>query len=214
MRFRTYPTSVVRPRARTEPWWNAPNVVSVARTVGSVAVGVWAVTARSLVLLVVAYGIYWVGDMLDGHLARRLGQETRSGAVLDIVCDRACSAICACCVLMLAPETWPAILPFLLSFLMVDTMLSLTFLLWDLESPNYFGNVDKRVWLLNWSPPAKALNTAGLVLALGLHAPGVGAVLVILVLLMKLWSFSRVRRLLLAESWTAACLVAAPEPGA
>ena len=84
--------------------------------------------------------------------------------MLDIICDRACSAICACCILMLAPETWPAILPFLLSFMMVDTMLSLSFLYWDLKSPNYFGRVDKRVWRLNWSPPAKALNTAGLVL--------------------------------------------------
>ena len=101
-----------------------------------------------------------------------------------------------------------------LSFLMVDTMLSLTFLHWDLESPNYFGSVDKRVWLLNWAPPAKARNTAGLVLALCLHAPGAGGVLVILVLLMKLWSIGRVRHLLLAEPWGAACLAAAPEPGA
>ena len=214
MRFRTYPASVVQPRAGIEPWWNTPNVVSVARTIGSVAVGVWAITAQSLVLLVLAYGIYWVGDMLDGYLARRLGQETRPGAVLDIVCDRACSAICACCLLMLAPETWPAILPFLLSFLMVDTMLSLTFLHWDLDSPNYFGAVDKRVWRLNWSPPAKALNTAGLVVALCLHEPGAGAVLVILVLLMKLWSLGRVRRLLLAEPWAATCPVPVPEPGA
>src|SRR5215217_9312365 len=67
MRFRTHPTSVVQPRAGVEPWWNTPNVVSVARTVGSVAVGLWAITAQSLVLLVVAYGVYWVGDMLDGH---------------------------------------------------------------------------------------------------------------------------------------------------
>jgi hypothetical protein len=115
---------------------------------------------------------------------------------------------------MLAPDTWPAILPFLLSFLMVDTMLSLTFLHWDLASPNYFGSVDKRVWLLNWSPPAKALNTAGLMLALCLHEPGAGGALVILVLLVKLWSFGRVRHLLLIEPWGAACVAPAPEPGA
>jgi phosphatidylglycerophosphate synthase len=212
MRFQTYPTSVMQPRAGFEPWWTTPNVVSVARTVGSVVVGVGAITAQSLVLLVVAYGIYWVGDMLDGHLARRLGQETRLGAVLDIVCDRACSAICACCILMLAPQTWLAVLPFLLSFLMVDTMLSLSFLYWDIKSPNYFGSVDKRVWRLNWSPPAKALNTAGLMLALCLHELVPGAVLVLLVLLMKVWSLGRVRRLIL-EPCAPTGLVAAQEPG-
>ncbi len=213
MQAQTDMASVVRPRAGIDPWWTTPNVVTVARTVGSVAVGVWAITAQSVVLLVVAYGIYWLGDMLDGYLARRLGQETTPGAVLDIVCDRACSAICGCCLLMLAPETWPAILPFLLSFLMVDTMLSLSFLHWDLKSPNYFGNVDKRVWGLNWSPPAKALNTAGLVLALGLHLLAAGAVLVTLVLLMKLWSLSRVRHLLMAGCRVAPCPVVTPEPG-
>ncbi len=203
----------VQPRAGSDPWWTTPNVVTVARTVASVAVGVWAITDESVLLLVVAYGIYWIGDMLDGFLARRLGQETTPGAVLDIVCDRACSAICACCILMLAPETWPAMLPFLLSFLMVDTMLSLSFLHWDLKSPNYFGKVDKGVWRLNWSPPAKALNTAGLVLALCLHMLVAGAVLVTLVLLMKLWSLSRVRHLLMAGSRVAACPVVATETG-
>jgi CDP-diacylglycerol--glycerol-3-phosphate 3-phosphatidyltransferase len=176
-------------------------------------VGVWAITVQSAVLLVVAYGIYWLGDMLDGYLARRLKQETKLGAVLDIICDRACSAICACCILMLAPQTWPAILPFLLSFLMVDTMLSLSFLHWDLKSPNYFGSVDQRIWRLNWSPPAKALNTAGLMLALVLHQLTAGAVLVTLVLVMKLWSSGRVRHLIQAQPWMETCPDAAHEPG-
>lgn len=214
MRFRTSKPSLEQPRVEIEPWGTIPNAVSVARTVGSVAVGVWAITAQSLVLLVIAYGIYWAGDMLDGYLARRLQQETRPGAVLDIVCDRACSAVCACCILLLAPQTWPAILAFLLSFLMVDTMLSLSFLYWDLKSPNYFGSVDLGVWRLNWSPPAKALNTAGLMLALYLHAFWAGAVLVIVVLLMKLWSLGRVRRLILAEPWGPACPVGDSGPRA
>jgi CDP-diacylglycerol--glycerol-3-phosphate 3-phosphatidyltransferase len=195
--------SGVQPRAGVEPWWTTPNVVTVLRTVGSAAAGVWAISSQSVVLLVVAYVIYWVGDMLDGYLARRLGQETTPGAVLDIVCDRVCSAICGCCILVLAPETWPAILAVLLSFVMVDTMLSLSFLYWDLKSPNYFGNVDKTVWRLNWSPPAKALNTAGLVFALGFHQLAAGAALVTLVLFMKLWSLGRVRHLLVAGAWVA-----------
>lgn len=213
MQFQTHTAPVAQQRAGIEPWWTTPNVVTIVRTVASVGLGLWAITAQSLVLLVAAYGIYWVGDMLDGYLARRLGQETKPGAVLDIICDRACSAICACCIVMLAPETWLAILPFLLSFLMVDTMLSLSFLYWDIKSPNYFGSVDKRVWRLNWSPPAKALNTAGLVLALCLHELAAGAILVTLVLLMKLWSIGRVRGLIVAGPWATTYCVAASEPG-
>jgi phosphatidylglycerophosphate synthase len=199
MRSRPHATSALPSSTGVEPWWTTPNVVSVVRTVGSVVVGVYAIVTQSQVLLVAAYGIYWVGDMLDGCLARRLGQETRPGAVLDIVCDRACSAICACCIVVLAPETWPAILLFLLSFLMVDTMLSLSFLFWNLMGDNYFSSVGASVWRLNWSPPAKALNTAGLVLALGRHEIAAGAALVTLVVLMKLWSLVRVHRLLLAD---------------
>jgi len=213
MAFQSHGTAVGPQRTGVEPWWTTPNVVTVARTVASVAVGVGAITGQSLVFLVGAYGIYWLGDMLDGYLARLLGQETKLGAVLDIVCDRACSAICACCILMLAPRAWPVILPFLMSFLMVDTMLSLSFLHWDLMSPNYFGSVDKSVWRLNWSPPAKALNTAGLVLALCLHQLGVGAAVVTLVLLMKLWSAGRVHRLIKAEPWPETPRVAAPDLG-
>ena len=42
---------------------------------------------------VLAYAVYWVGDILDGWSARRLDQETRLGAVLDIVSDRACTSV-------------------------------------------------------------------------------------------------------------------------
>lgn len=213
MQVPTYMASVVQPRAGIDPWWTTPNEVTVVRTVASVAVGVWAITAQSVVLLVIAYVIYWLGDMLDGFLARRLGQETTNGAVLDIVCDRACSAICACCILLLAPETWPAILAFLLSFLMIDTMLSLSFLYWDIKSPNYFGTVDKTVWRLNWSPPAKALNTSGLVLALYFDQLAAGLALVTLVLFMKLWSLGRVRHLLTAGSLVAPFRGVTREPG-
>ena len=41
---------------------------------------------------------------------------------------------------------------FLLSFMVLDTMLSLAFLCWPVLSPNYFHLVDRRVWVFNWSP--------------------------------------------------------------
>ena len=60
----------------------------------------------------------------------------------------------------------PLAVVFLLSFMVLDTMLSLAFLCWPLVSPNDFHLVDHRVWRLNWSPLAKAANTAGVVVAI------------------------------------------------
>ena len=66
------------------------------------------------------------------------------------------------------PARAPGRIVFLLSFMVLDTMLSLAFLCWPVVSPNYFDAVDRRVWQLNWSPAAKAANTAGVVGALAL----------------------------------------------
>ena len=85
-----------RPRPRSAPavtvrTW--ANLVTLVRTVLAVALGSAGVGAHDERLLVVAYAVYWVGDMADGWLARRLGQETRVGAVFDIVGDRACTVL-------------------------------------------------------------------------------------------------------------------------
>ena len=98
-----------------------------------------------------AYVVYWIGDMADGWAARRLGQETRLGAVLDIVSDRACTSVLCVGLLTQLPAVLPLAVVFLLSFMVLDTMLSLSFLCWPLVSPNDFRRVDRRVWLLNWS---------------------------------------------------------------
>ena len=66
-----------------------PNLVTLLRTVLAVVVGAAAIARADLGLLAAAYTIYWVGDVADGWLARRLDQETRAGAVFDIVGDRA-----------------------------------------------------------------------------------------------------------------------------
>ena len=127
--------------------------------------------STDLALLGLAYGIYWIGDMLDGWSARRLGQETRAGAVLDIVSDRACTSVLCVGLVAALPGVAPVAIVFLLSFMVLDTMLSLAFLCWPVMSPNYFHLVDPLVWKLNWSPLAKASNTAGVVgaVAVGLH---------------------------------------------
>ena len=64
------------------------NVVTLVRTVASVVVAGVAVRGDSLPLLLVALGLYWAGDLLDGVVARVLHCESRVGAVLDILADR------------------------------------------------------------------------------------------------------------------------------
>ncbi|MFF4876102.1 CDP-alcohol phosphatidyltransferase family protein [Micromonospora sp. NPDC000668] len=154
---------------------NVPNVITAVRTASSVGLAVAALTHRSAHLLVAAYLIYWIGDILDGVAARGLGQETRTGAVFDIVADRACTSACAAALVVLRPATALPVAVFLVQFMVIDQLLSLMFLRWPLLSPNYFACVDRRIYRWNWSPPAKALNTAAVVI-LAIFAPMAAAV--------------------------------------
>lgn len=154
---------------------NIPNAITAVRTAAAVGLAVAALTHRSAHLLVAAYLVYWIGDILDGLAARRLGQETRAGAVFDIVADRACTSACAAALVVLRPATALPIAVFLVQFMVIDQLLSLMFLRWPLLSPNYFADVDPRVYRWNWSPPAKALNTAAVVI-LALFTPPAVAV--------------------------------------
>jgi phosphatidylglycerophosphate synthase len=176
-----------------------PNVVTVVRTVAAVVLGITALLSTSPALLVGAYATYWIGDVLDGWLARRLGQETRIGAVLDIISDRACMAVLAGAYLVLRPDAAAPMAVFLLQFMVLDCVLSLAFLGWPIKSPNDFHLVDRLVYRLNWSPPAKALNTSAVVLAMllgwGALALAIGAALVVL----KTWS---ARRVLTLRDWS------------
>lgn len=138
----------------------AANVVTLLRTVASVALAGLAVQQESLTLLVAALAVYWVGDILDGAVARLTGRETRIGAVLDILSDRLCAAAFYLGLAWLTPAlVWP-VLVYLVEFMVVDAFLSLAFLAWPIRSPNYFHVVDRPLWLWNWSKPGKAANSA------------------------------------------------------
>lgn len=184
----------------SESLLTVPNAVTLARTVAGVVLAVIALVAGSVPILVAAYVVYWVGDMLDGWTARRLGQETRLGAVFDIVSDRACTSLCAAALLVLRPDMAVPLGIFLVQFMVVDCLLSLAFLYWPIVSPNYFYEVHRGVYRWNWSPPAKALNTAGLVV-LVLFSPSVlwPIALTLAVMAIKVTSIVAVARLLAAE---------------
>ena len=70
--------------------FNVPNAVTAVRIVLAVVIAVLLIQANVTgimwagILLVVA----WATDGLDGFLARRLGQSTLAGALLDLVADR------------------------------------------------------------------------------------------------------------------------------
>lgn len=159
------PAAVVRTEIYT-----VPNLITIVRTVASLILAVMALVDRSLPLAVAAFLTYWIGDMLDGLSARLLKQETRFGAVLDILSDRANCSLCVAALLVLRPDMAVPLTVFLIQFMVLDCHLSLSFLRWPIVSPNYFHVVHRGVWRWNWSPPAKAVNTSALVV-LVLFAP-------------------------------------------
>jgi phosphatidylglycerophosphate synthase len=187
------PTVTACAMGRLDTW---PNLVTLLRTTAAVVLGGWAIASLDLRVSVIAYAVYWLGDVMDGWLARRLHQETRLGAVLDIVSDRACTALLCAGLLVHLPRAWVLAVAFLLSFAVLDTMLSLAFLCWPILGPNDFHRVDRTVWRLNWSPLAKATNTAGVVVAIALGWYAVGLVVVLGVGAVKVWSAARMLRML------------------
>jgi phosphatidylglycerophosphate synthase len=188
------------PPLGAEPWATVrtvANLVTAVRTVVAVPVALVGLIQLSGRWLVAAYAVYWVGDVLDGWIARRLDQETRLGAVLDIISDRACSGVLVCGLVALHPRLWPALVVFLLQFMVLDCVLSMSFLRWpDLLGPNYFHRVDRLIWRLNWSAPAKSINTAGVVLAVVVGSLPITLAVALAQLAVKTWSARRVLRLL------------------
>jgi CDP-diacylglycerol--glycerol-3-phosphate 3-phosphatidyltransferase len=135
-------------------------VITGVRTVAAVVLAGVAADRESLPLLVAALVVYWLGDMLDGYVARVRGCETRIGAVLDILSDRFCAASFYLGLMWLHHEFAVPVLLYLAEFMVVDCFLSLAFLAWPIRSPNYFYVVDRPLWLWNWSKPGKAVNSS------------------------------------------------------
>ncbi|MFL6132627.1 MAG: CDP-alcohol phosphatidyltransferase family protein [Nocardioidaceae bacterium] len=135
-------------------------VVTVLRTLVAVVLAGLAAQQGSLTLLVASLAVYWVGDALDGFVARVRGCETRIGAVLDILCDRFCAAAFYLGLVWLHGEYALPVFVYLTEFMVLDCFLSLAFLAWPVRSPNYFYVVDRPLWLWNWSKRGKALNSA------------------------------------------------------
>jgi CDP-diacylglycerol--glycerol-3-phosphate 3-phosphatidyltransferase len=170
--------------------------VTGVRTAVAVVLAGYAAYHESITLLVASLVVYWVGDMLDGYVARVRGCETRIGASLDILSDRFCAAAFYLGLLWLEPTYAPAILIYLVEFMVVDCFLSLAFLAWPIRSPNYFFAIDRPLWLWNWSKPGKAVNSS--LFAVLLLVTGwvwVGVLIASALLALKVGSLVRLARL-------------------
>jgi len=184
------------PPSGMEPVQTWANLVTVVRTVGALVLGFAGVVQGSLPLLVIGYLVYWIGDSADGNVARWLKQETRQGAVFDIVCDRACTCVLAVGYISYDHGVAVPLAVYLLQFMVVDMMLTLTFLFWPLVSPNYFYRADRPVFLLNWSKTAKTLNTTVVVTLTAVGWIDPATIFALAVLVVKVWSLFRVAGIL------------------
>jgi CDP-diacylglycerol--glycerol-3-phosphate 3-phosphatidyltransferase len=170
------------------------NAVTLARTVVGVVLFAIASSVPGTTIRLVGLAVYWIGDMLDGWLARRLNQETRLGAQMDIIADRLLMAFFYVSYVVWHPDVAVPIALFLIQFMLVDQYLSLQFLRYPLLSPNYFYLVDALIWRLNWSPLAKLFNT-GMTTVLLMIAPSLVMFPVVGLLSIKIYSAVRLYRL-------------------
>lgn len=191
----------------TERLFTPATTITFLRTIVSVTLSGLAIHQSSLTLLVVGLVVYWAGDSLDGQVARRLHHETRIGAVIDIFADRFCSAAFYFGLAWLYPEFTVPVLIYLAEFMVIDCYLSIAFLHWRIRSPNYFYVIDHRVWVLNWSHPGKAVNSALFAVLLLVcnagwlgawaegAAPWIGGVIASCLLVFKCWGLSELFRI-------------------
>ncbi|MDB4961478.1 MAG: alcohol phosphatidyltransferase [Myxococcales bacterium] len=182
--------------AATESWRTWANLVTAFRLIVGMTVFAYAAVRRDETWNFIGLGIYWVLDVVDGYLARRFDQETRIGAQFDILADRMLVALFYMNYAALHPELIAPIAMFLVQFMAVDHYLSNQFLRWPIKSPNYFHEVDHRIWMWNWSPAGKLLNsvvvTATLVVT---RSAAIGCLVCGGILALKLWSLYLMNRL-------------------
>lgn len=150
---------------------SAANAVTVLRVMVAAGVLILAAHNDSRMLLVLGLSVSWVGDMLDGHLARTLRCETVLGAQLDGLADRVSAlGVVVASAVIAAGSTLSVVAAAVvwLQFGVLDHALSAQFLRYDLWSPDEFHLKDEHAWRLNWAPLAKMASN----LSIGLLAVG------------------------------------------
>lgn len=95
-----------RPTRRRPAWWTLPNLVTAFRfaLIGPIAALLlwWAQPLGAAVLA----AFFGASDWLDGHLARKLGQVSRAGEILDPLADRLGIACIAAALAIVGAAPW------------------------------------------------------------------------------------------------------------
>lgn len=152
-------------------FYSLPNVVTILRLIGSLTFFLLAAIKLNPTLNFIGLGLHWGGDVADGLLARKARQETILGAEIDIIADRVESVFFYLNFLHFHPQLFLPITIYLLDFAFVDFYLSYQFIKYPIISPNYFYQVDERVYRYNFSPGGKFCNSTVVALIL-IFLPG------------------------------------------
>ena len=144
---------------KPEPWFTWANVATTVRVLAGMIIFTLAAYRGDETLNFIGLGVYWALDILDGYLARVLDEETQTGAQYDILSDRLLVAFFYFNYVTLHPELLVPVVLFLFEFMLIDHFLSNQFLIYDLKSPNYFGDVHPTIFAINWSMAGKAINS-------------------------------------------------------
>jgi CDP-diacylglycerol--glycerol-3-phosphate 3-phosphatidyltransferase len=141
------------------------NTITMTRSVAAHGCVLAAIATGSTSVLLAGLATHLVGDIADGAVARLRGEETVSGAMLDIICDRLFYGTYYTVFAMLHPSMLVAAGIFMFTFMVLDAHLSMSFLYWPLRSVNYFDLIDLAIYWWNFSKFGKALLGAPLLVA-------------------------------------------------
>jgi CDP-diacylglycerol--glycerol-3-phosphate 3-phosphatidyltransferase len=184
-----------------ERWATWANGVTMVRLISGIVVFAHAARTRDETWNYIGLGLYWVLDVLDGFLARRFDQETRIGAQMDILADRVLVAFFYLNYATLHPDMIIPVAMFLFQFMGIDHFLSNQFMRWPIKSPNYFHTIDHTIWMWNWSPGGKLLNSAVVTGVICLtESPALAGIVCGGIILLKTWSAVRMYMLLPPEA--------------
>jgi len=142
-----------------EFFYSEPNILTVIRLVLSLTFFTLAIIEMNPTYNFIGLGIHWLGDVADGMYARLLKQETILGAEIDIIADRVEILFFYINFIHFHPDLFLPAAVYIVEFAFIDFYLSYQFLKYDIISPNYFYKVDRTFHLLNYSPPAKFVNS-------------------------------------------------------
>ena len=179
-----------------EAKFSLANIVTYIRLALSLGFFITAIQTRDPLYNYIGLGIHWLGDVLDGWIARTFKQETLFGAEIDIIADRVEILFFFVIFLFFRPFLFLPVALYVIDFAFADFYLSYQFLKYGLISPNYFYKVDRRVFQLNYSPGGKFANSTVVTLWL-IFLPrfwGVAAAMALLLIGIKIYSIRRLHK--------------------